>query len=438
MAKNPGTKVVSKKHLARIEKERIQNRYIVISALAIILIVIGLVGYGILDDTVIKYRRPVATVNGDTITMGDFQTRVKYARWQLIQRYLSTSQLMQMFGSDESTKSYFTSTLQQIQSQLNNTTELGESILDQMIDEVLIRQEAERQNITVSEADIDKAMQEAFEYFPNGTPTPTIEPTEAPTSTLSPTQIALAASPTPKSTATSMPEPTSTVTSIPPTATAIEPTVEPTAGPTETPEPTATPYTLEGYNEAVKGYVDQLSDIKFSEKDLRKIFEAQLYRDKVFEFITADFSREQEQVWARHILVEDLATAEAILEKIKKGQDWYTLAAEHSTDTSNKDEGGDLGWFGRGVMVSEFEDAAFKLKIGEISEPVKTTHGYHIIQVLGHETRQLDSSAYEEAREKNFEEWLTDLKGTSTVEKASDVEKSIPLEPTLSPSEIVS
>jgi peptidyl-prolyl cis-trans isomerase D len=438
MAKNSGTKVVSKKHLARIEKEKIQNRYIVISALAVMLIVIGLLGYGVLDETVIKYRRPVATINGDTITTGDFQTRVKYARWQLIQRYISTSQLMQMFGSDENTTSYFTSSLQQIQSQLNNTTELGESILDQMIDEVLIRQEAERQNITVSEADIDKAMQEAFEYFPNGTPTPTIEPTEAPTSTLSPTQVALAASPTPKNTPTSLPEPTSTVTSIPPTATAVEPASVPTTGPTETPEPTATPYTLEGYNEAVKGYVDQLTDIKFSEKDLRKIFEAQLYRDKVFEAITADFSREQEQVWARHILVEDLVTAETILEKIKKGQDWYALAAEHSTDTSNKDKGGDLGWFGRGVMVSEFEDAAFKLKIGEISEPVKTTHGYHIIQVLGHETRQLDSSAYEEAREKNFEEWLTDLKGTSTVEKASDVEKNIPLEPTLSPSDIVS
>lgn len=94
-----------------------------------------------------------------------------------------------------------------------------------------------------------------------------------------------------------------------------------------------------------------------------------------------DSFAQQEQVEASHILVEDKATAEEVLKKLNDGGDFAKLAKEYSTDASNAENGGSLGYFGKGQMVPEFEEAAFKLKENEISEPVKTEYGYHIIKV---------------------------------------------------------
>ena len=82
-----------------------------------------------------------------------------------------------------------------------------------------------------------------------------------------------------------------------------------------------------------------------------------------------------------HILVEKQSTALEVLDKLKKGESFSKLAQEYSLDGSRK-QGGDLGWFGRGMMVREFEDTAFKLDKGEVSGLVRTQFGYHIIKRL--------------------------------------------------------
>ncbi|WP_407407750.1 peptidylprolyl isomerase [Peribacillus sp.] len=84
---------------------------------------------------------------------------------------------------------------------------------------------------------------------------------------------------------------------------------------------------------------------------------------------------------ARHILVKDKKTAEEVKAKLDKGGDFAALAKEYSTDTGTAAKGGDLGWFSTGEMVPEFETAAAKLKKDEISKPVKSEFGYHIIQL---------------------------------------------------------
>ncbi|SOC84385.1 peptidyl-prolyl cis-trans isomerase C [Ensifer adhaerens] len=89
----------------------------------------------------------------------------------------------------------------------------------------------------------------------------------------------------------------------------------------------------------------------------------------------------QEEIHARHILVKTEDEAKAIIKELDAGKDFAELAKEKSSDP-NKSEGGDLGYFGKGRMVKEFEDAAFALNKGEYTKtPVKTQFGYHVIKV---------------------------------------------------------
>jgi len=90
-----------------------------------------------------------------------------------------------------------------------------------------------------------------------------------------------------------------------------------------------------------------------------------------------------EQVHARHILVASRKQALAIINKLRSGADFAALAASESLDDSNKSRSGDLNWFQRGVMVKAFDDVVFGLKVKGISKPVKTSFGWHVIEVLG-------------------------------------------------------
>ena len=84
-----------------------------------------------------------------------------------------------------------------------------------------------------------------------------------------------------------------------------------------------------------------------------------------------------------HILVEKHSEAISLLERIQKGEKFGKLAKEFSLDSGSAKKDGNLGYFGRGKMVKEFEKSAFNLQMGQISEPVKTQYGYHIIKRLG-------------------------------------------------------
>ena len=383
---------VTKKHLARAERDRILRRWVLATSAVVAVIVLGLIAYGWAEQKLINPGRAVAEVNGDAISARYLKARTELAKESLLAQASQIQSLISAFGGDATFTTSLQQQLEQIASLLKDEASLQRSVLDTLVDETLIRQEANRLGIVVTEEDVTKAIEAAFGFYPNGTPTPL--PTSTPRATFTPA---------PTLTPTAGPSPTVTPTTAP--------TATPTAGPSPTPQPTPTPYSQDAFQADLNEYLTGLQATNVSEADFRSQYEAQLYRSRLDEAMKAEVTREQEQVHARHILVPDEASAQDILEQVKSGsKTWEELASVLSLDTSNKDKGGDLGWFGRGAMVRPFEDAVFAAAVGETVGPVKTDFGWHVIQVLEREVRTLDDAAFESARQNALPRWLNDAR----------------------------
>ncbi|SHI52631.1 foldase protein PrsA [Lutispora thermophila] len=160
---------------------------------------------------------------------------------------------------------------------------------------------------------------------------------------------------------------------------------------------------VEAFEQVVTAYgysMDSIrNDVKKSlliEKLLRPSIEITEEEMKAYFEENKAYLGEEEKVRARHILVDTEEKALEVKSKLESGGDFAELAKEYSKDDSNKNNGGDLGFFPRGRMLQEFEDAAFSLEIGKISDPVKTDYGYHIIKV--EEKKAGKEATYEESK----------------------------------------
>lgn len=143
----------------------------------------------------------------------------------------------------------------------------------------------------------------------------------------------------------------------------------------------------------------------------------QYYEDNKDQFAKRD---------ASHILVADEKTAKEVKDKLDKGADFAALAKEYSKDTANAANGGELGTFSRGQMVKEFEDAAFSLKEGEISGPVKTQFGYHIIKVnkIADSIEDNKEAITKALNDKKYSDYIKELnKKANVVTEATIAEK---------------
>lgn len=124
-------------------------------------------------------------------------------------------------------------------------------------------------------------------------------------------------------------------------------------------------------------YFEKVIKAGVTDADARKIYDEQV-----------KLLKPEEEVSARHILVDTEAEAKALKEKIDKGADFAQLAKENSKDPGSKEDGGNLGYFGHGQMVPQFEEVVFKLKKGEVSDPVKTQFGWHLVKLEDRRVKQ--------------------------------------------------
>lgn len=155
-----------------------------------------------------------------------------------------------------------------------------------------------------------------------------------------------------------------------------------------------------------EAFAESLAANNLTEEEFREFQRQQLLSRKVMDQVTSELPDEAEQVHARHILVETRAEAESILEQLENGADFAELAQEHSLDETTKANGGDLGFFPRGVVLPEFEEVAFSIDVGERSGVVETPLGYHIIEVLERETRPISDDMKIGLHQQMISNWL--------------------------------
>jgi parvulin-like peptidyl-prolyl isomerase len=377
MARRAKPETLTKRQVARSQKVRRRERNTLIGIASIAALVVGVLIYGAVNEYLIKPNAPIATVDGVQIS-----TKLYKKHWQYIQANTLASyeqyqsELARLNALAEPTDmdgiyiQYYQQMVQQLQNQLTN---LNLSVLDNLIDDELVRQEAKKEGIAVSPEEVQAEIEITF-GFERNPPTPT--PTEVITDTDAVTETA-----TPVPTATRMSE-----------------------------EQFQTTYTTQ------KDYFQK--QFGFSEQEFRALFEIQLLRQKLQAVLGERVPTTEEQVHVTHILVATEEEAQEVVKRLQAGEDFAALALELSTDTTNKETGGDLDWFGRGAMVAEFEAAAFSLEPGKVSDPVKTDFGYHIIEVLEKDpNREMDEYTLNQVKAAALDDWLSTQRYSDRVER---------------------
>jgi parvulin-like peptidyl-prolyl isomerase len=365
----------TKKEIRLGKKAQRQRRMVLIGVGVVAFTIIVLLSFGFYQEYIAKPAEPVAIVGGVPIRTDTYQKMVRYVRFNLKNQIARLrDQLSRLDPNDQFMSQYYQQSIEQLESQLADLQTLGQQVLDDLIDEELIRQEAARRGIMVTPEEVQLEIETQFGYERNP-PTPT-------------------------------PTPITTTATI-------------------TPTPTIAPMTQAQFQELYATTLKALRErAGFSEADFRRIFEAMLLREKLQEAMGREVPTIAEQVHARQIQVKTEEQAQAIMtlleedideasalsallvlladeEEIKTEEEIRTekdpqkllaqlkdsedpfafLAQSFSKDTGTKDEGGDLGWFSKDRMVPEFEEVAFSTPAGEISEPVETQFGWHVIFV---------------------------------------------------------
>lgn len=368
---------MTKKQRTRAEREARLNRWMIAGAVAVVVLVVGILLYGYLAENVFKGRVPVATVNGVPITTADFQARVRHYRIVLQeQRDYYTALRMELDPTDPTTSFILedlNGQIRQIDSMLSetNAVRLGKEVLDRIVQEEVIRQEAARRGIAVSQEEIDRAIEEQFGYDRDAAMAALVTPTVAPTAPV---------------------------------------TAETALTVTATPEPT--PVSREEFDRRYQEYVKTyLKPSGLSEAKFRAMVEASLLYDKLQQAMAAELPQTMEQVQIRYFSFSAQEEAGQVAERLGKGEKWEDIAAEIKADEESPADASEPEWATRGFLAERFgEEAAstiWETPVQQYTAPLAVEDSrWYIVQVMGREVRELESwlRSYEEQRV--FREWL--------------------------------
>ncbi len=347
--------------------ERIQ-RIMTWAAIGIGALIVLILGYGIITEVIIKPNRPVATVGETEITTEEYQSRVRYER--LMMRYQITqyqSYLAQIDTTDPQ-MSTFAQQIQQTQAQLESqlspemATLLGKDVLDQMVEGALIRQKAEEAGLTVTDAAIERRIEEMMGYD-------------------------------------------------------REAALEATASPTMTVTETQSIMTEADYQQAYTNFkTNILQDVGLSERDFREMMRTELLRAKVIDVVGQDITQEKEQAQITYIAAPSEEEASALQERLLTGEEMNTLVEELNASEDGESFGRALPWYPEQylsqVLGPELAELAFTLPVGTVSEPTPSSSGeiYYLIQVNEREIRPLDEALLQQEKQEAYDAWLQEQK----------------------------
>lgn len=158
---------------------------------------------------------------------------------------------------------------------------------------------------------------------------------------------------------------------------------------------------------------------------LRQQIRSDLITAAMRDSVTKTLPRKMMQVHARHILLSDEAAAQATLKRLKQGQNFIAVAREVSEDEMTRASGGDLGFLPKGVMPPAFDEIAFSLKPGTISEVVQSESGFHIIQVIEIDSaREVAPELWPMVQQRAFDDWLKAERAKAKIQINSTLDKN--------------
>lgn len=393
--------------LSRREREQVRRIYLglgLVVALVLIVLAIGLV-----QTFIIEPNSPVAIVDGEEISTGDYRTRVRYERFLLDSQYLQLLQQQQAAlaqSENDQLSEFLANQYEQLTNQtLQQRSVVDRQTLDRMIEDKLIADEATARGITVSEEEVDEFINRILAGRQGGLTAGAANETAA--ARIEASATAALWTPTP----TFTPSPTITATTE----------VTPTATPVDTPTPAPTP-TFNIIDESTLGteYTNWLNtlaeSVDIDEATYRQFIRKSILREKLQEAIGNEAPTTAEQARARHILVETEEEAQTVVERLEAGEDFGDLAQELSLDTASGVDGGDLGFVPQGRFVEPVDEAVFNLPIGETSEPIESQFGWHVIEVLEREERELSAIDYRQTQQQAFADWLEQVRSEADIE----------------------
>lgn len=388
----------------------------IVIAVAAVLIVIAIIG------AIVQPTQTAATVNGETITVGELQRDVRLERAirnlelnNAVAQYrafgVSDDQIIQFLQSQAPFSNWI--------SEESVPEQLGSTVLNQTIEQRLINAAAVAAGVSVDDAAVDAFIEQFFGYDPVAllsTPTPSPEPTASPTPLVSPT-------PTASPTATLTPEFTPTA-SMMPVATG---TPAPTLNPTEIADQFAT--SRDNFFASIR------SQTGLSDADIRIYFAGLALNEALRDHLTADLSREANFLDTRVIEVGSETQANEIVAALAAGESFGDLARANSQHTSST-LGGELGWLPVTELAADFGDAAEAAlsgaSVGAVVGPVATANGTWVVfQVRGSEPRTMTDEEFEQAKAQAFDDYVGELKAAATTSLTDAWIGNVPLDPRL-------